>query len=358
MSVYKDGKTWRVQFRYKDAFGKLRQTTKRGFETKKEALHWERSFLLKANYSERMFFQDLYELYIKDQEYRLKQNTMITKQNIFEQKILPYFKNKRIDEITPVKIRDWQNIMLDTTDSKGKKLSATYLKTINNQLSAIFNYAVNYHNLSYNPCKRAGSIGTKKAKEMKIWTVDEFNLFSNTLKKDKDKFINYVGFNVLFWTGIRIGELLALTLEDIDFDKKILRINKSYQRINGQDVVTSPKTSNSVRTLHIGDNLIEIFKEYLSYLYKPIPEMRLFDCTKSKFEKDIKYYANVCGLKMIRLHDLRHSHASYLFNQGIDIITISKRLGHEDIKTTLNVYAHTYNVATEKLIKTLNNDVE
>lgn len=351
MPAYKDGKKWRVNISYKDITGKLRQKTKRGFESKKEALAWEREFIHKEKYSTEMTFKTLYNLYIEDMKCRLKINTIKTKEKIIELKILPFFEKMKLNEISPISIRKWQNNLINSVTSNGEMYSQTYLKTINNQLSAIFNYAVNYHNLRENPCRKAGSIGKKRADEMNIWTVQEFKKFIQILK---DKPVSYTAFNILFYTGMRVGELLALTLKDIDFKNNTISITKSYQRIEGKDIITPPKTQKSIRTLIIPNFLTEIIREYIEMLYKPQAKMRLFQTTKHTFEKDMKIYSEKAGVKKIRVHDLRHSHTSYLFNNGVDVITIAKRLGHENITTTLEIYSHTYVSADKKLLEILN----
>ena len=121
----------------------------------------------------------------------------------------------------------------------GKGFKPTYLKTIHNQLSAILNYAVNFYDLRSNPCRKAGSMGKSKADERPYWTLEEFQKFSDAIMDKQD---SWIAFQILFWTGMRIGELLALTPADFNFDKETVTINKSYQRLKGQDVITSPKT--------------------------------------------------------------------------------------------------------------------
>lgn len=354
MPAVKDVKTgkWEIFLRYTDYQGNNIKKHKRGFTTKKEALEWEREFLNKIKFNVSMSFKSLAELYFEDLKHRLKENTLEIKKFIFYNKILPFFEKLTLEKITPVTIRNWQNEILNLKNpSNNEKYSQTYIKTINNQLVAVFNYAVKYHNLKENPCHKAGSIGKKNAEEMQIWSVEEFEKFLSCLSH---KPMQYTGFSILFWTGIRIGELLALTVGDVDFENKKLNINKSYQRIKRKDVITLPKTPKSKRVIDISDDLIKVIEEYLSKLYGVTEDTRMFECTKYLFEHDMKTYSIKANVKRVRVHDLRHSHASFLFNAGIDPLTISARLGHEKIETTLNIYTHLYKEKNSDLINALN----
>lgn len=171
-------------------------------------------------------------------EKRLRQTTMNTKQYIFRDKILPYFAKQTLSSITSAQIRSWQNELLTLQKNDGTGYSSTYLKTIQNQLSAVFNYAVRYYHLSENPCLRAGSLGKSSAEEMHFWTYQEFNFFLAVIDKERFR----LAFLLLYHTGIRIGELLALTPGDFHFQNKQLYICKSLQRLHGETLITSPKT--------------------------------------------------------------------------------------------------------------------
>ena len=233
-----------------------------------------------------------------------------------------------------------------------KNYAQTYLRTINNQLVAILNYAVKFYNLKKNPCLAAGTIGKKNADEMNLWTIEEFNQFIKAINHKKE---SVVGFNILFYTGIRIGELLALTISDIEFEKHKIRINKSFQRINRMNIITSPKTPKSKRIIDCPKFVTDMIQNFIQMLYKPTPKTRLFEgFTKHKFENDINFYARKANLKKIRVHDLRHSHATMLVNLNENIVAISKRLGHENIQMTLNTYSHLYKDSDEKMLDTLN----
>lgn len=204
MSVTKDttGK-WMSQVRVKDYTGKTIHKKKRGFATKKEALEWERGFLNKATADVGMLFQDFVDLYFEDMGHRLKESTIISKRYMVDKKILPVFGKMPINEITPKDIRKWQNRLTAYRDENGKPYAQTYLKTINNQLTAMFNYAVKYYDLRENPCTKAGSMGKSQAEEMQFWTKAEFEQFIPAVQ---DKPASYAAFMTLYYTGMRVGD--------------------------------------------------------------------------------------------------------------------------------------------------------
>ena len=245
---------------------------------------------------------------------------------------MPFFQKYKIKEITPLLVRKWQNELI-----KGNH-AQTYLRAIHEQLVAILNYAVKFYNLNKNPCSAAGRIGKKNAGEMNIWTLEEFKQFIEVIKHKKEA---VVGFNILFYTGMRVGEMLALTISDIDFEKCKIRINKTFQRIKRTDVISTPKTPKSKRIIDCPKFVIDIIQDYIKVLYKPTPKTRLFEgFTKSKFQNDVKVYSRKANLKKIRVHDLRHSHATFLLSKGVNIVSLSRRLGHERVSTTLDIYSH------------------
>lgn len=342
MTVEKDPKTdkWLIQYRYKDWTGKNRKSTKRGFKTKREAEEWYRDFLMKQSQSCDMKFCDFVTMYLDDMRHRLREHTLINKEYIIKDKLIPYFGEKRINEIRVADIRTWQNTLIQ------QNFSQTYLKTINNQLSAIFNYAVRYYEPKDNPCRKAGSMGKAKADEMEIWTKEEFQQFLDCLM---DKRISWLAFQILFWTGIRIGELLALTFADVDLDGKIITINKSYQRLKGKDIITRPKTPRSNRKVNIPQFLVEDIQDYKESLYDPQPSDRVIPVAKTFLEKEMQRGMKLSGMKKIHIHSLRHSHASLLIEMGFSPKEIAERLGHENIETTLNTYSHLYPDKQERL---------
>lgn len=285
-----------------------------------------------------MTFKNFVEHYTEDMKARIKENTWETKDHIIRTKLMPYFGKLKMCNITAQQIITWQNEMLNYKDENGKKYSHVYLKTIHNQLSAIFNHATRYYNLRENPCKKAGSMGKKKNREMLFWTKDEYMKFAEAMM---DKPVSYYAFEVLYWTGIREGELLALTPADFDFEKRTVSITKSYQRLKGKDVITTPKTEKSNRTISIPKFLAEEVQHFLKTLYDVGLDDRMFLITKSYLHREMERGAKEAGVKRIRIHDIRHSHVSHLIDLGFSATAIADRVGHESIDITYN-YAHLF----------------
>lgn len=143
-------------------------------------------------------------------------------------------------------------------------------------------------------------MGKGKAEEMLFWTKEEYLKFIEAVK---DKPYSYHAFQILYWCGLRVGELLALTSQDIDFDNKVIRITKSYQRLEGKDVITDPK---SKRNVSMPDFSCEELKDYIGRLYGILPTDRIFHLTKSFLHHEMTRGAEKAGVKRIRIHDLRH----------------------------------------------------
>ena len=340
MGVFKNEKTgtWYVMTRYRDWKGERKQKCKRGFATKREGQEWERRFHMQNAADMDMTFEAFYEIYTTDMKARLKENSWITKQSIMEKKILPYFGQRKISEITTKDVIAWQNEQLAFRDEQHKPYSQTYLKTLHNQLSAIFNHAVRFYDLRSNPASKAGNMGNEERREMLFWTKEEYQRFSTEMM---DKPVSYYAFEMLYWCGIREGELLALTAADFDFTNGTVRINKSYQRLHGEDVITSPKTKRSNRTIRMSEFLCEEMKDYLGMLYGVKKKDRIFAVTKSYLHREMDRGSKSAGVKRIRIHDLRHSHISLLIDVGFSAVAIADRVGHESIEITYR-YAHLF----------------
>lgn len=340
MSVSKEKNgTYTVQCWYRERLtGERRKKTKRGFARKAEATQWERDFLTKIAGSPTMRFADFFQVYKADVMPRLKLNTWRTKEYVIRDKILPFFGDMRLSDIAPADVLAWQTKLMGHVDPKtGKRYKKTYLRTVNNTLSSILNHAVRYYGLPVSPMAKTGKIGSSKPDEMQFWTKGEYMRFAEEIM---DKPASFAIFELLYWCGIREGEALALTPSDFDFPAKLLKITKSYQRIEGQDVITSPKTAKSVRTVAMPDFVAEELEDYIR-LEGFESEERIFRLTKSYLYREMDRGSKAANVKRIRVHDLRHSHVSLLIEMGFSIVAIADRVGHESTDITFR-YAHLF----------------
>jgi integrase len=348
MPVYKenDSNTWRSQFYYTDWTGKKHKKNKRGFKTKREAQQYEAEFVKQARADMDMMLSSFVEVYLKDKEVELKQRTLRNKRYMFETHVIPYLGNKKMNEITASDILAWQKAVKDSKD-----YSDAYLRMLQNQVTALFIHAQRIYYLKDNPCKRVKKMGRSDNRSLNFWTLEEYRKFIDTFDKGS---MHYLMFELLFWTGMREGELLALTKSDIDVGQMTLRINKTYFRLHGEDVITTPKTDSSIRTIDLPKFLVDEIQDYWSKLYKHPSDARLFPVVAEALQHVMARHIKKAEVKKIRVHDLRHSHCAYLINQGVQPLIIKERLGHKDIKVTLNTYGHLYPSEQKKVANLLN----
>ena len=347
MPVYKDNvtNTWYCKFYYSTWDGKRKQTTKRGFKTKKEAQQWENETKA-ANLSDMsVTLENFVNMYFADKKGELKERSIKNKRYMIDTHILPYFSGKKMNEIKPPEIIQWQNIMRE------KGFSQTYLRMIQNQLTALFTHASNIYGLTGNPCKKVKKMGKSDADELSFWTKEEYDKFIATIDEN-DRY--YALFELLFWTGCREGEALALTRNDIDFGNNQIHITKTYYRTGGKDIITTPKTEQSVRVVDIPEFLKNELEHYVNRLYMYPVDERIFPVVAEAVQHKMRRHIEKSGVKKIRVHDLRHSHVAYLIYQGVEPLMIKQRLGHRDIKITLNTYGHLYPNEQKKLAEMLN----
>ncbi len=345
MPVFKDTErnTFYVKCYYTDYTGAKKQKLKRGFKLQREAKEWERNFLEKMQGTPDMTFQALYDLYIEDMSHRLRETSVEGKKNVFKNRILPYFKDKPINAITPADIRAWQNEQI------AKGYADAYLDRIQNMLTTIMNYAVKYYNLPSNPCDKAGHMG-KRTRSQKFWTVDEFN---KVIANVTDPAAN-TALLVLFYSGMRFGELLALTLQDFDFDANTISITKSLQhRAKLGDLITPPKTDNGIRCISMPHTIMQTIKGYTERIYGISDTDRVFTFTKSLISGNMTRGAASANVQRIRIHDLRHSHVSLLIDMGFSPHLIAERIG-DTVQMVNNTYGHLYPTKHKEVADKLN----
>lgn len=338
--------TYTVQYRAKDWTGKSVHKKKRGFQKKKNAKQWESEMKLQGM-EFRLTLETFVDIYYEDKKNELKERTIEHKKDIINRHILPYFGKRPINEIRAPDLIQWQNHLNEM------HYKPTYLNDIHKHLSALFSHACKVYHLDDNPCKRIKRMGSSETDEISFWTEDEYKIFLQQLVSGTQY---HVLFETLFWTGMRIGELLALGKGDIDIMNQRIRINKTYYRRKRKDYITTPKTPQSNRTIEIPTFLAEELEEYMKKLYKIQDEDRIFPIVAEAVQHKLAREVVKGDLRKIRVHDLRHSHAAYLINQGVDAILIKDRLGHKDIRITLNTYGHLYPTKQRELADMLNSN--
>lgn len=350
-------KTWFCKFYYTDYTGTKKQKLKRGFKLQRDAKEWERDFLAKQAGAPDMPFASMCELFLEDKKAHAKLSSYNSMKGRLENWVIPYFGNTPLNAITATDVRKWQAELKKAAGANGKPLSPSYLHNIVMEMSAVFNYAIKFHGLTVNPCRIAGDNVGKKVKSVQFWTLEEFDRFINTFEKT-DPY--YTAFLILYYTGMRIGELMALTVADVNTATGIIEVSKTYHRINGKTIITPPKTEKSNRSITIPVFLCKCIEDYKSRIYKPLPEERLFKMSKDTYLVHMRKHEAAAGLHHIRLHDLRHSHASLLIELGFSALLVSERLGHENVSTTLDIYSHLFpskqSEVAERLDKMCNTD--
>ena len=351
--------TYKCEGSYIDANGSQKRYHKRGFATADEAKEWERVFLLESTtgISSNMTVNDLYVKFMDQKKLVIRERTFYQTDLSFKKHILPVLGNIKLSNLTLEKIEKYQHDLLTVNKQNGEVLKNSTLELIQKELKSLLafayekSYIKNMHILSF---KKVINIDESK-KEVDFWQPEEFYKFIEVV----DDIVYLTLFNVLYWCGLRIGEALALNWNDIDFNKKTIRINKSYSDYKHR--ITNPKTQNSYRTVIMPDKCFDAVsklfehdkqiigfdnQKYIFHFEKPLNQ----DTIKNRKDRWIAK-ANV---KRIRIHDLRHSHVSLLINLGFSAFDIAKRLGHS-VDMVNNVYGHWFQNAQNKMVDKLNN---
>ena len=351
MSVSRDERrgTWTVQCWYRDWKGERHKKTRRGFTTKSEAKKWEQAFLARCEGTPSMTLSEFFVLYEDDVRRRLKQSTWDTKEHMVRTKILPYLGERPLSEITSADVIRWQNELMAMRGPTGEPYRPTYLHTVSNQLSALLNHAVLHYNLPSNPARKVPKMGSKDAGEMSVWTKEQYLRFSRAIMDKPD---SWMAFELLYWTGVREGELLALTPEDFELERGMLSITKTYHRRKGEDVVTPPKTPKASRRIVMPSFLVDEVRDHLALPGVAIPGKRVFRMTKSRLYHEMERGSKIAGVPRIRVHDLRHSHVSLLIDMGYSPLAIAERMGHETTEITQH-YAHLFPNRQEEMARGL-----
>ena len=333
MPAYKDknGK-WFCKFYYKDYSGERKQKKKSGFDLRKEALAWERDFIENhAAVNNDISFDTLVNKYLVDLKARTRKATYERVLSMAKHHIFGVF-NCSASEITPLMVKEWQYSLKD------KGLASSTIRKIVDTLSGIFNWGISFCGLQKNPVRIAKNIVPKEKREYVILTRQQYEQLEFPNAKYK------VLFDVLFYTGLRFGECLALTVGDIE--GKNISVTKSRDR---EKVIAAPKTQNSIRNVLMPKFLADEVQKYIKTMYKAEKTDLLFDINRSTAARPFKAALRECGFPEMRIHDLRHSHASMMIELGCNILLVAERLG-DTPETALATYSHLYPGKQEEFV--------
>lgn len=341
--------TWSVRYYIQGPNGS-RQTTKRGFQTKREALEYaETARRLNQGKIAGITLEDFAEHYLQDKvkSKKIKARTETMKRYLINTHLLPYFKNKNVTDITALDLERWQ------AEIMAKGFERTYERMIANQMNAILNHAVRLYGLSSNPYSSIDKMGNSDAKtEAQYWERKEYDKFISTFEEGSRL---YVLFELLFWTGMRLGEALSLTFDRIDPDTKVISIIETYHREKKKDILTEPKTETSVRKIEIPSFLLAELTDYYKSLYEYPADARLFPIVERTVEKQMANHIKKADVTYITVHDLRHSHICYLIDQGVPLKDIATRVGHRNINQIIRTYSHARKQSEKKIANLLDN---
>lgn len=357
MPIYEEKKKINGQKRYfiqvyvKDENGKAKRITRRNKEWIGRDGYWlahQEEAKLKTETLAKKSNVDiitLVEKKIKQDSSYLKKSSVIRYNEFLNQYIKPFFNERYLCDITTKTIIDWHS-WLET-----KNINIESMKKIHNLLKSSLDFGIKYFDLEKNVCEIVGNFKSKRGvvkKQIEFLTYDEFNRF---IDFEENEFYKAF-FTILFFTGMRRGELLALTFDDIDFKKNIININKSINPKNGKEA-TVPKTNKSNRQIPLLKNVCDILKS-MPYTTKEI--FGLDNIKTSTLTRKCNANCKLANInKHIRIHDFRHSFVALCVESGIQIEKISEYVGHENISTTYDVYSHLYPNAKTELVNKLDN---
>lgn len=355
MPIYKDEKNNTWFFRtYVNINGTRKQVNRYGFKTMRLAkIAEEELFLISENNSNNnITFQELYDIFIRNKIIKLKPQSIRSLTSRYKNYILPYFKDFHIYNITNEDYIKWQEKILSYN------FSYKYNANLHGCMVSILNYAIDNYDLPKNVAIKCGNFSKNNyLPKVDFWTYEEFKKFISVVDDKKDLFL----YNFLFRTGVRVGECLALKFYDFKGDSISISKTLAKGKKNNEYIITSPKTPSSNRTIKLDPYTIKLLNEMKAYymtfsnysddwfIFGGISALSQTTIGRKKNE-----YCNKANVKRIRIHDFRHSHATFLLSEGAPITAISKRLGHRDISTTMNTYSHLIPSDEDKVINIIN----
>ncbi len=363
----KDGlQQYRVRINYTDVSGTARQVERTAYGLQ-EAQMLEMQLLseykeTKKSPTARMTIEDLYHEYEKYHANETRATTHATAIKVLKLRVLPFLSGTRLDKLTQPVVAKWKNSI------SALPLATSTKKTAYKAFSALLNYAVKMEYISKNPLSALGNFRdtdsfSKPADSLHYYSAEQYLKYISQAKAKASTVIDwgyYVFFSIAFYTGARKGEINALKWSDIN--DNILHIRRSIsQKLKGGDVETPPKNKSSYRNLQIPQPLMKILAEHKERQREShrafCDDFRICGGEKplrdTSIENKNKAFSSAAGLPHIRIHDFRHTHASLLVNEGINIQEIARRLGHSDVQMTWSVYSHLYPREEERAVAIL-----
>ncbi len=359
----KDGRKWYFKVYYTDMYGKRKRKRSKLYLMKRDAIEAESEFLTKIKTVDEtdnnIKFDTVYNEWLEFKKSKVKVSTYYKIVKTLNKHILDFFKSFKLHNIKLNSINQWRIKLVN------QGLDIDYTNIIINYLKEILNFAKTNYNFDYKIIDKIYTIrddtpkSEKTDAELNFWTYSEFKKFIN---KVDDKFY-YLIFNFLYFTGLRIGEFSALTWKDIDLRNKTVSITKSLtcKVIDKKYMITSPKTSNSIRVIDLDDNLIKLLKEHKNNEKNILgfnENMFVFGNVKyisqTTLRRHIANYAKLAKVKYISIHGFRHSHVSLLIYLGCDVRDVANRIG-DTVQIVESTYYHMFPKKKENAIKLLNN---
>ena len=366
----KDGRSYYFATYYTDIYGNRKKKISKLYLKSSEAKEAEREFIQNnKNKStvKAIDFESAYNEWFEYKKSRIKSSSFYRDKKTMDKHVLSYFKPfKDIHKINVTVLLNWKKQM------ENKKLSISYTNICIGHLQEILNYFVNNYDFDI---KIATKLQKIKEEDIELkeptskenfWTYEEFKKFIKNVDND----FYYTLFNFMYFTGVRYGEMNALNWNDIDFDKKTLRINKTLtdKVIGGGYKITTPKTSNSNRIIDLNDKLLDLLKKHFnseSKIYGFNKDMFIFGNIRflpsTTFRRQLKQYINKTNedlseeekIKIISPHGFRHSHASLLIYLGCDSRDVAERLG-DTVQMVEKTYYHMFPSKKKHTVEMLN----
>lgn len=375
MSVFKDkektkdGRQWRFKVYYHNEDGKLKPYTSKRYLLKKEAEAAERVFKLNRDVPVKKRFDVVADDYFKDAYIRLKESTVNTYYSQYKNNILPYFKNKFIDEINVTDIENWKNKLID------RKIKTSTCNEYYVVFKEIFTYANRKFELNYNPVslsgrfKRRNDEVIKTEEKLRYITYDEYCKLIDVIHDD----LYHCLFLTFYFTGMREGEMQALTWNDIDFNRKVIIVNKTLSTNTKEGRYKITNTKNCLnREISMSRTSYAELKRYKEIVMK-------YDDFRSDWfvfgngdflstynmNKYRKQYFKEAGLekRLITIHEFRHSHVSLCINEYIKsgqsdstkfFLMMSQRMGHS-LRVMQETYMHLFPSVQDNIVSLLDN---